>query len=415
MKKLYFFSFLLIISANNIFSQSGWSVVNPGFNHSYNSVHFINNNTGMACGIEGAIIKTTNAGVNWIVLNSGVNVTLLDIKMFSQAIAVAVGDFKTIIRTTDGGVSWGIISQNFSDGHAFSDLKKHNSTEATAFTFPDYMWRTTDAGINWEFSEIVDLPSQNSIGDMNTAWLLYTSSGTIYISKTTNFGLNWSVVYNATPGWPPFSIMNILFCDNMKGFCLRNTLGAIQFQRTINGGSGWGATTGTGSDIIKFVYFINTSTGWVISNSKIYRSSDSGVNWNRQQAPELGTYNVINFADSVNGWVASTTGLLKTSSGGFTGIESNSNEIPNKFALEPNYPNPFNPVTKIKFDIPKQSVARIIIYDLLGREVTTLVNEQLKPGTYEIDWDGTGFASGVYFYSLVTDEFTETKRMVLIK
>jgi len=106
------------------------------------------------------------------------------------------------------------------------------------------------------------------------------------------------------------------------------------------------------------------------------------------------------------------------------GITPISSEIPEKFALLPNYPNPFNPVTKIKFDIPlshlplqggdKEGV-KLIIYDLLGREVVTLVNEQLQPGSYSVDWDATGYASGLYFYSLVTDEFTDTKRMVLIK
>ncbi|MEO8513785.1 MAG: SpoIID/LytB domain-containing protein, partial [Ignavibacteria bacterium] len=102
------------------------------------------------------------------------------------------------------------------------------------------------------------------------------------------------------------------------------------------------------------------------------------------------------------------------------GINIVSTEIPDKFALMPNYPNPFNPVTKIKFDIPSVGQrhafdTKLTIYDLLGKEVTTLVNEQLKPGSYEVDWDATAFASGVYFYSLVTEHITETKRMVLIK
>lgn len=106
------------------------------------------------------------------------------------------------------------------------------------------------------------------------------------------------------------------------------------------------------------------------------------------------------------------------------GITPISNEIPERFALLQNNPNPFNPVTKIKFDIPYRHLplqggdregVLLIIYDLLGNEVTTLVNEQLKPGSYSVDWDGSGFASGVYFYSLVTDEFTQTRRMVLVK
>ncbi|GEM_PF-2155524 len=103
-----------------------------------------------------------------------------------------------------------------------------------------------------------------------------------------------------------------------------------------------------------------------------------------------------------------------------TGSTNNSGSLPEKFSLHQNYPNPFNPVTKIKFDIPASVettrwVVSLIIYNIQGTEVAVLVNEQLKPGSYSVDWDGTAFASGVYFYSLVTDGFVETKRMVLVK
>jgi hypothetical protein len=94
--------------------------------------------------------------------------------------------------------------------------------------------------------------------------------------------------------------------------------------------------------------------------------------------------------------------------------------IPKEYTLYNNYPNPFNPVTKIIFDIPPSKGAggmtvQLVIYDILGREIATLVNEQLKPGTYEIEWDAISYPSGVYFYKLITSEFIETKKMVLIK
>lgn len=97
------------------------------------------------------------------------------------------------------------------------------------------------------------------------------------------------------------------------------------------------------------------------------------------------------------------------------GIEPISSEIPSKFALMPNYPNPFNPVTKLRFDIAKQSDTKIVIYDAQGVLVSELVNENLRPGSYEVNWNGGSYASGVYFYSLITNEFTQTKRMVLVK
>ena len=110
------------------------------------------------------------------------------------------------------------------------------------------------------------------------------------------------------------------------------------------------------------------------------------------------------------------------------GIEPISNEVPNTFSLSQNYPNPFNPVTKISFGIPANvkgeiSNVKLIIYDVLGREVTVLVNEQLKPGTYEVNWDASAYTSGVYFYILIAGDhstssgrgFTETRKMILIK
>jgi hypothetical protein len=83
--------------------------------------------------------------------------------------------------------------------------------------------------------------------------------------------------------------------------------------------------------------------------------------------------------------------------------------------LENNFPNPFNPTTNISFMIPKLNNVRLVVYDILGKEVATLVNSQLQPGNYDIVFDATKLASGIYYYSLITDEFTDTKRMVLVK
>jgi len=103
------------------------------------------------------------------------------------------------------------------------------------------------------------------------------------------------------------------------------------------------------------------------------------------------------------------------------GINKISELLPSTFFLHQNYPNPFNPVTKIKFDLPPFTkggpggFVSLKVYDVLGREIAVLVNEQLKPGTYEVELDGTTFPSGVYFYKLITDDYVETKKMVLLK
>jgi len=99
------------------------------------------------------------------------------------------------------------------------------------------------------------------------------------------------------------------------------------------------------------------------------------------------------------------------------GINPISSEIPNEFSLFQNYPNPFNPSTKIKFAIPTGYASQTIlsVYDILGRRVAVLVNQQLRPGTYEVDWDASAYPSGVYFYTITSGSFKETRKMVLLK
>ncbi len=80
-----------------------------------------------------------------------------------------------------------------------------------------------------------------------------------------------------------------------------------------------------------------------------------------------------------------------------------------------NYPNPFNPSTTIKFAVPKSSNVKIAVYDLTGKELEVLVNEHVQPGTYQTAWNASKYSSGIYFYKLTSDNFTETKKMILIK
>lgn len=98
-----------------------------------------------------------------------------------------------------------------------------------------------------------------------------------------------------------------------------------------------------------------------------------------------------------------------------TGVVREGNYVSDKYELYQNYPNPFNPVTTIKYNLPKNSHVRIIVYDILGKELKTLLNERQANGTYKTDWDASTYPSGIYFYKLFTDDFTTTRKMLLIK
>jgi hypothetical protein len=106
-------------------------------------------------------------------------------------------------------------------------------------------------------------------------------------------------------------------------------------------------------------------------------------------------------------WSFTTTGTVN--------IDETVNNTPNEFSLFQNYPNPFNPLTHISFSIPVTSNVKLVIYDLLGNEIVTLVNELKSPGSYKVKFDAAEFSSGIYFYILNAGNFIETKKMVLIR
>jgi len=155
-------------------------------------------------------------------------------------------------------------------------------------------------------------------------------------------------------------------------------------------------------------------TGISRSQTRSNLTFDAGTNIITQTGTDICADTII-----FNG----TYTITGTICGHSIGIKPIASEIPNSYNLYQNFPNPFNPVTKIKFDIPlsrgmsegRGVLAKITIYDVLGCQAATLVNEQLKPGTYEVEWDGSNYPSGVYFYKLITNDFVETKKMVLIK
>jgi hypothetical protein len=98
-----------------------------------------------------------------------------------------------------------------------------------------------------------------------------------------------------------------------------------------------------------------------------------------------------------------------------TGITNITFSVPDKFGLYQNYPNPFNPVTEIKFDVAKAGDVSVVIYNVTGAEAQTLVKENLQAGTYKTEWNASNFPSGVYYYKITAGNFTETRKMVLVK
>lgn len=153
-------------------------------------------------------------------------------------------------------------------------------------------------------------------------------------------------------------------------------------------------------------------------------STDNAQTWSMVvNSDSNGVYDAV-FVDSTHGWAVGSYGKIYRYNQEIIGINHQGTGIPSAFKLFQNYPNPFIPSTKIKYQIPDVNSnntnarginVRIVIYDVLGKKVKTLVDENKKPGTYGIEWDASGLPSGVYFYKLSAGSFIQTWKMVLLK
>jgi hypothetical protein len=224
------------------------------------------------------------------------------------------------------------------------------------------------------------------------------------------------------PGSP--WMYGVYFIDSLKGMAVGRGI-----LRTSDGGENWDHEyiVWNGKTALTFwcVEFLDSLNGWIGGSGQIFRTSDGGENWVSVVDSLETDFNqiIILKEDKVayafgDDWYRSTHTLLKADLSGITSVEDKE-EKPKEFALHQNYPNPFNPSTKIEYVIAStamQSVkTSLVIYNILGQKVKTLVNEVKSPGSYEVTFDATNLSSGVYFYRLTAGDFVQTRKMLLIK
>lgn len=309
-------------------------------------------------------------------------------------------------RSIDGGGSWG------------TDIRMTNNTAISRN--PSVTASGSAAHVVWE---------DNREGNWE-----------IYYKGSIDEGVNWDpdtrLTNNTANSWYPSvsssgSDVHIVWSDDRDGNL------EIYYKGSINKGVNWDEDTRLTNNSEASRTPSVTVSGQAVhvvwddrrggGSGEIYykRSTDAGVSWIAD------TQLTVNFASqnpsvSVSGsavhvvWRDYRDGNWeiynkRNPTGNPIGIINIGSEIPKEFSLGQNYPNPFNPVTKIKFALRNKSFTNLVIYDGLGREVETIVNEQLIEGIYEAYWNASNFPSGVYFYKLTTGDFSKTNKMLLIK
>ncbi|MFA7360159.1 MAG: T9SS type A sorting domain-containing protein [Candidatus Kapaibacterium sp.] len=310
-------------------------------------------------------------------------------------------------RSTDGGINWGAdtrltnaTSVSYSSSIACSGLNLHVvwRDERNA-NWEVFYKRSTDGGTTWgsdtrlaSDSAGSEKPSIAVAGTIvHIVWeYIYRNSGNweIYYKRSTDGGITWGadtrLTYAISDSWLSSiavfgSFVHVVWMDKRDG------KEEIYYKRSIDGGINWEADTR-----------LTNNTSWSEFPSIAISGSLVHVVWSDYRDGNFEIY-------------------YKRNPTGNVGIQNISTEIPSAFSLGQNYPNPFNPTTNVKFSIVKSGQVKLIVYDVMGREVQTLVNESLKPGTYEAMFDGSALNSGVYFYKMTAGNYSETRKMLMIK
>ncbi len=335
------------------------------------SIYFLDLNTGWAVGENGNIRKSTDGGETWISKLSGTSVKLNCVKFYDSNLGICVGESGTILLTTDGGENWFPKTSSSTD-----DLNSVTFTNPSSFWIAGSsgeIFSTTDLGSGWAFF--------NDMTDKNFNTIFFTNENT-----------GWS----GGLGGALFKYKSDVVPVDLISFTAKLSADQVKLE--------WQTSTETNN-----------------YGFEIEKRIDDG-DWNN-----LGFVEGHNNSTSTNYYAFTDLNPIggnilhyRLKQIDFNGEYEFSNEVtveitPNKFALYQNYPNPFNPSTNIRFQVPEQSRVIIKIYNILGAEVSTLLDEKKEQGVFEVKFNAENLPSGTYIYRIIAADFVESKKMILIK
>lgn len=425
MKNTITFSFLvfslMIFSSISLYAQYGWFQQSSPTTDPLGGIYFIDENTGFA--VEswyGKILKTTNGGENWSI-NSSFVFGLHKLCFINKDTGTIVGANGTILFTTNGGINWIVqYSGTNANLNKIRFIKTNTGYTPTGFIVGvnGIILKTNNYGFTW--------CSQNSTTNHYLYGVYFTDLSTGYVVGQVGYQSGQSTILKTTNGGCIWTNISPVISKTLTGVCFINpntgvVVGGSGYYndgivlRTTNGGSNWQTVFTTPSAFHNLDYLDNVMTA-VGNDGLILRSTDSGSSWITQETPTTTLLKDVSFINENTGWAVGHGGvILKTTSGGVVNISNYSNNIPNGYELYQNFPNPFNPITTIRFDIPKSSYTKIVVYNNLGRIVSELVNEKLDAGSYNVKWSAHDLSSGIYFYKIEAGKHKDVKKMILIK
>lgn len=415
LKNIFLLAMILIPSA--IFCA--WNVQVSGTTvnlHSITSNHSTINNA-WACGDNGVILYTSNGGTNWIQQNSGTTKNLYCITFIeaSGSPIICVGEDGLILRSTMSTIgTWTPIASPTT-----KTLRSMSDFGGFAVGDSGVILKTTDTGLNWT---LINSPVTSRLNHVTGVFTAMACGDNGTVIRSNSQGLVWTPV--------PTGLSN-----NLYGIPMFNSNpavisgdGGMIFASTNLGNNWFIMPSGTTRRLTSCQYSTNNTQKLYMVGFEglIIKTTNNGATFGYQiSSTTVNLHSTFFYLDDMNGFACGDNGtILRTTDGGGaifpTEIKNISHGVAGEYKLEQNYPNPFNPSTNIEFSIPKNvngelSIVNLKIYNALGKEIAVLINENLPAGSYSIQWDAKNFSSGTYYYKLSAGEFTETKKMLLIK
>jgi photosystem II stability/assembly factor-like uncharacterized protein len=424
--------------------------VSTDFNR-YEDVYFINPLIGWTCNSNGEVYKTTDGGISWE-LKFSTSPRLRAITFVDENYgwlgkvdpAGGPGDTTIFYGTTDGGDSWSELllpeprPRGICSLYPVNDLVVYGGGR---YSGNPTLIKTTDRGNTWRsidlssyIATVIDCYFFTADSGLVTGGTGNLSTGFGKVIRTNDGGNTWELLFESTFRGTGFWKIN--FVNESDGYISFQSYDTnLRFIKTTDGGNSWAEMTFSVGDLYspQGIGFISPEIGWIgdwprsgfSGPNDTYLTTDAGSTWSRVNQGE--NINRFRFFGDTLGY-ASGKSIYKISYDPVVKVNGTDASIEG-YRLYQNFPNPFNPVTIIKFSIPNlvagqlvpqrrdapSQKIRLVIYDLLGNEIETLVNEQKSPGIYEIKFNAKGLSSGIYFYELSLDSFSDTKKFVLLK